>query len=481
MSKIKTVFVSGNFNILHPGHLRLLRFARELGDRLVVAVWSDRIGGENVHISESLRLEGVESNNWVSEALLVDEPIAELLRRLKPDIVVKGKEYEDVYNPELKALNEYGGRLVFSSGEAAFSSLDLIRKNLSDTEILQLSPIEKYAQRHSFTTESLVDVIQKFSDIRVTVIGDLIVDEYITCDPLGMSQEDPSIVVTPVDNQRFVGGAGIVSAHAAGLGAKACFISVTGKDASRDYCTTALKEYGVDSHLLVDANRPTTLKQRFRAQNKTLLRVSHLHQGSIGKKLQDEIENLVARNLGETDLLVFSDFNYGCLPQPLVEKIISLCRAKNVIMIADSQCSSQVGDVGRFKGMHLLTPTEREVRISLRNQEDGLVVIAERLRIKSQAQNIMLKLGAEGVILHMAGGKNAPQTDRIPALHPSPVDVAGAGDSMLITSGLALASGANAWQAAALGSIAAAIQVSRLGNRPLSKKELLGTLKRITN
>lgn len=476
MSKLKTVFVSGNFNILHPGHMRLLRFARELGDRLVVAVFSDRVGGDGVHISEDLRLEGVKSNSWVTEAFLLDEPISDALNTLKPDVVVKGKEFEEAYNAELEVLKAYGGRLVFSSGETAFSSLDLIRKGLPDAERIQLRPIEKYAQRHDFAMESLINVVNKFSEVNVAVIGDLIIDEYITCDPLGMSQEDPTIVVTPVDQQRFVGGAGIVAAHASGLGANSSFFSVTGKDATRDYSIEALAEYKVNAHLLLDENRPTTLKQRFRAQNKTLLRVSHLHQGSIGKKLQDDIESRIANVVKDLDLLVFSDFNYGCLPQPLVDKVISLCRANNVIMIADSQCSSQIGDVSRFKGMHLLTPTEREVRISLRNQEDGLVVIAERLRQKSKANNIMLKLGSEGVILHLEDNKRIPQTDRLPALNPSPEDVAGAGDSMLITTGLALAVGASAWQAAALGSIAAGVQVSRLGNKPLNKHAFLSAL-----
>ncbi len=71
----KTVMVSGNFNILHPGHLRLLRFARECGARLIVGVNSDRLAGKGAHIPESLRLEGVQSYGWVDEAFLIDEPI----------------------------------------------------------------------------------------------------------------------------------------------------------------------------------------------------------------------------------------------------------------------------------------------------------------------------------------------------------------------------------------------------------------------
>ena len=102
----RTVFVSGNFNILHPGHLRLLRFARELGDRLIVAVHSDRLGGAAVHVPEQLRLEGLRCNSWVDEAFLIDEPVPNVVARRRPDLVVKGKEHEGAYNPELAVLEQ---------------------------------------------------------------------------------------------------------------------------------------------------------------------------------------------------------------------------------------------------------------------------------------------------------------------------------------------------------------------------------------
>jgi sugar/nucleoside kinase (ribokinase family) len=126
--------------------------------------------------------------------------------------------------------------------------------------------------------------------------------------------------------------------------------------------------------------------------------------------------------------------------------------------------------------MVLLTPTEREARLSLRDIESGLVVIAENLRKQANAQNILLKIGEEGVIVY-SGNSSDWLTDRIPALNTQPVDVAGAGDSMLVSSSLALATGASIWEAAAIGSLAAAIQVSRIGNIPLHKDEILMALK----
>ena len=153
------------------------------------------------------------------------------------------------------------------------------------------------------------------------------------------------------------------------------------------------------------------------------------------------------------DVLVFSDFNYGCLPQSLVEQVIPMAKSRSVMLAADSQSSSQVGDISRFREMDLLTPTEREARISTRNREDGLVVLAEQLRQQSSAKNILLKLGEEGLLIHAGNGKGDDWlTDRIGALNTSPKDVAGAGDSLLITSALTLIGGGNIWEAAYLGS-----------------------------
>lgn len=473
----KTVFVSGVFNILHPGHLRLLSFARESGDRLIVGVESDRIAKNAAHITQQLRLEGLQSLSLVDEAIIVDEPIEELILRLRPDIVVKGKEHELLNNSEFAAIQEYGGSLIFSSGEAIFSSLDLIRKEFKEFDSRTISLPKEYLARHHINKARLVGLLESFPRLKICVVGDLIVDEYITCQPLGMSQEDPTIVVTPVDSIRFIGGAGIVAAHAAGLGASVEFYAVSGNDASREYALECLSAAKVNARLLIDDTRPTTLKQRYRSHGKSLFRVSHLHQGGISIKLQKQMIELIEKSIKEVDLLVFSDFNYGSLPQSLVEQIISIAKSHGVMLVADSQSSSQTGDIGRFKGMDLITPTEREARISTRNREDGLVVLAEKIRQQAIALNVLLKLGEEGVLIHAGNSKeNDWLTDRIDALNSAPKDVAGAGDSLLIASAMTLASGGNIWEAACLGSLAAAVQVGRVGNTPIRAEELMQEL-----
>ena len=110
------ILIYGTFNIVHPGHLRLLRFARKFDGELHIAVASDKIAKDEAHISESLRLEGVLANGWVDHAFISDESPSQLVSRLKPYLVVKGKEYEERYNKELDVIESYGGSLIFSSG-----------------------------------------------------------------------------------------------------------------------------------------------------------------------------------------------------------------------------------------------------------------------------------------------------------------------------------------------------------------------------
>ena len=474
---MNTVFVSGRFNVLHPGHVRLLQFARECGDRLIVAVESNEVAGEAAHVDESLRLEGVRSCSLVDETFILRQPVAEGIRALKPSVVVKGREHEHRYNPEKAAVESYGGKLLFSSGEVVFASRDLIRREFSSPGPRHWGPPLAFMARHGIAVERLQELLGLFDRLRVLVVGDLIVDEYISCDALGMSQEDPTLVVKPVDSKRFVGGAGIVAAHAAGLGARSSLLSVAGVDQEASFARAALGQAGVDTHFLDDSTRPTTLKTRYRCQGKTLLRVSRLHQASVAAEIGSQLIDYARSMLAKTDLIVFSDFNYGVLPQEVVDELTLLFKKNGSTMCADSQSSSQVGDVSRFRHMDLLTPTEREARLSVRNSGAGLSVLGETLRSVADAKHVILKLGQEGALVCPSSDPSQPwPPDQVEALNPNPKDVAGAGDSMLIASGMALAVGATIWEAACLGSIAAAIQVGRVGNTPIAVSEILEVL-----
>ena len=469
---MKKVFVSGDFNILHPGHLRLLKFAKESGDYLIVGVNSDNITHKG--ISEDIRLESIKATSYVDEAFIIDKPLNNYIEELKPDIVVKGKEHKSNENPEKVILDTYGGKLLFTSGEIGFSSLDLLEEDFHQNLSFIKSP-EQYLKRHKINKPNLEKIINKFSNLNVLVIGDTIVDEYITCDPLGMSQEDPTIVVSPISSKKFIGGAAIVASHAKTLGANVSFVSVTGNDEGHTFVKEYLENLNINMKFYLDTTRPTTLKQRFRANSKTLLRVNHLKQHSVNNEIENNIIEYVKENANNIDLIIFSDFSYGLLTQTVINSIEEIAQQYNILTSADSQSSSQIGDISKFTNMTLVTPTEREIRLAINDFESGLVVLSEKLFKKTTNKYIFTTLGSEGIVIYNSTSDGL-LTDNIPALNLNAKDVSGAGDSLLTCASMALTVNSSIWEAAYLGSIAAAIQVSRTGNIPISKDELLNEI-----
>lgn len=469
-------FISGYFNILHPGHLRLIQFASEQADFLVVAVLSDTLVPDAT-VRDKERLEAVSAIRGVGTAFILDSDLADCILNLKPEVVIKGWEHKDEYNPEKEVIAKYGGALIFSSGDTKFSSFDLIAREFSNINYSSIEKPKNFPGRHRFTTEDASALLEKFSKLKVCVVGDVIVDEYQQCDAVGMSREDPTIVVRPVQSTSFLGGAGIVAAHAAELGAEVNFLSVVGKDAHGAYAKTKLQEYGIISEPLVDAQRPTTHKLRFRADGKTMLRVNNFTDRAISEEFQDNLLQSFKDLLPGLNLLIFSDFNYGVLPQSLVDKMCDAALQHEVLVVADSQSSSQLGNIARFRNAKLVSPTEYEARLALQNFDDGLVTLAEKLSNEINANHVFITLGSEGILVHSkhteSGKKATWITDRLPALNSSPKDAAGAGDALLVVSSMALACGGSIWESSYLGAIAAACQVGRVGNIPLNIEELL--------
>ena len=472
MEKYKKILITGKFNVIHPGHLRLFKYAKEIGHHLTVAIESDELGKENTFLSENYRLEGLQSNNYIDDCFVYRSSVEQVIKDVRPNIILKGKEHESKYNIEEKIVEEIGAKIIFSSGEVVFSSLEIIKNEINRKKKYDFLIPREYLKRHSIKKGDLIDVIEGFKKVKVCVIGDLIIDEYIDCQPVGMSQEDPTIVVSPVDSKKYIGGAAIVASHAKSLGSTVNFISIIGNDDIGKYAKSELKKHGLNNELLIDITRPTTHKIRYRSRSKTLLRVNNLYQEKISVILQNQIVEKFKFIVKDLDLLIFSDFNYGCLPNELVEKLITICEENSLKYVADSQSSSQIGDISRFKNAVLITPTEYEARISIRNFNDGLAFISDELLSRTNSKYVFLKLGEEGFLIHTKE-KNITVTDQVPALNQSPKDVSGAGDSLLVAASLSLIVSNSIWLSAFIGSLAAAIQVSRIGNTPIELNEIL--------
>jgi rfaE bifunctional protein kinase chain/domain len=474
-TQAKNVLVTGYFDVLHPGHIRLLKFAKECGDKLIVAVYSDQQIEKNCRVNQTHRLEVIQSLECVDECFITDLSPVELVKKYQPYAVIKGKEFEFQPNAEHDELHKYGGKLIFGSGEFETSTDQFIKSHHQVGLGFEYDELKSYAARRNIKQQDLIPIFENMCTLNVGVIGEVIVDEYIQGNAVGLSQEDPTIVMTPSRIDTFLGGAAITAGHIKSIGANnVTLFSVLGADNKADYCKSNIANYKINTFFVEDASRPTPLKTRYRVDKKTLLRVNQVRQHKISEELQDSLYSAINQQISTLDILVFSDFNYGLLPQTLVEKIIALCEKHSVKVVADSQTSSQVGDISRYKNTLLMTPTEKEVRVALNNSDDGLVVLSNKLCEKSSPKNLVITLASEGVFIHIPTvDKTSWDNDKIPALNKNASDPAGAGDCFLATSTLSLAAGASPWQAFYIASIAAACQVDTIGNSPLSQTTLI--------
>ena len=280
--------VYGNFNVIHSGHIRILEFAKKLGGKLIVGVFDDKLAGKGAIISENRRLRGVKSLHIVNEAHLIKSKKNFILKH-KPNILVKGKEYESVFNVEEKILKSYGGNLVFGSGELGISSKDFIENEFESNFDNNFNYPKDYLKRHNISFSNLETILNKFNKLNILVIGDLIIDKYIFLDPLGMSREDPTIVTKKINEKIFLGGAGIVAMHASALGANVKLISAADSSNYRKFIESNLNKNKVKFKIFNDGSNRTVVKEKFRTIEKTLLRINNYNNNFINRSVSSKI------------------------------------------------------------------------------------------------------------------------------------------------------------------------------------------------
>jgi rfaE bifunctional protein nucleotidyltransferase chain/domain len=227
----KLVLCQGHFNIIHPGHLRFLEFAKQQGDILVVAVqginWLEE-KNKPIFFKEIDRANSVASLHNVDKVIIFNDiSIMNIIEAIKPDIYVRGEEFsnqiEKIKN-EIDLVEGFGGKVVFSAGQVEYTSSSLLDDDLIDLDARNKSLFRSALHRQDISTSSLKSYCNSFNKANILVIGDTIVDHYIACDALGMSAEAPILNIRELEAKSFVGGAAIVSRHVKALGANCYYI-----------------------------------------------------------------------------------------------------------------------------------------------------------------------------------------------------------------------------------------------------------------
>jgi rfaE bifunctional protein kinase chain/domain len=483
-----SILCYGHFNVIHPGHLRFLQYAKSLGHVLTVAVIGDRLipaGDKKRYFSQQERADGVSSIQFVDQVVILDEcTIDDVATKLRPETLVLGKEFEKNQRldlkPAIEKIESTGGKVVYHAGEVHYATADFLYSSQQDIEAERREDFLESCRRQKLDASVLARRISRFEESRILVIGDTIVDQYVACDAIGMSAEAPVLVVKEIEAREFVGGAGVVAAHVRALGAQCSFLSVLGDDENARWVQSTLGEQGVKVHFVTDKSRPTTFKIRYMVDNQKLFRVSRLKEHALEKNIEDQVIAKLREISPHVDGILVSDFVYGVIT-PRVNAEISVLAAKHKLRVfGDVQCSSQVGSIAKFEGFDLLCPTEREARIALGNQNDGVEWIANKLITQTGAKNLVVKLGAEGFISYSKEvGDDFITREHFPALVSNPVDVAGAGDSLLAALAVSLCSGGSLMEASAIGACMAALAVQTIGNIPVPRQKLLNYIENL--
>ena len=477
----------GHFNVIHPGHLRYFQTAHSYKGKIVVALEGDRRLTELARgewFTENERAQAVAALEIIDKVVILDSgDLAELVSTLKPALLILGREFEGERAPEvavaIAVVRASGGEVIYAPGEARYTSTNLFYGRKDELEVEKWSTFERTLTGRGIDLTKLTSRIGQGRRPNLLIIGDTILDQYVPCDPVGMSNEAPVVVVKELERVEFIGGAAIVAAHTASFGANATFISVTGDDPDSDLVFDKLSQAGVTPILFKDFSRPTTRKTRFMVENQKLFRVSLLKEHSISKDLEQKIIKTIDDVASNVEAIIVSDFVYGVITKTILDKLLTVAKQGNIPLLGDLQCSSQIGNVSKFKDFFLICPTEREARIALSNQDDGIENVANLLMKKTRCKNMIVKLGAEGLIAYCdVGSGDFLQRQHLPALAENPVDVAGAGDTLIAAVAVGLTKGLSLIEASALGCCASAVSVQQVGNMPVSITEITNLIEK---
>lgn len=443
----KVILAHGCFDIIHPGHIRHLAYAKSKADILVASLTADRHITKGIyrpHVPEKIRAESMAALEMVDYVLITDAPDAlELIKELKPDYFAKGFEYSDRHNPctpaESSIVEGYGGEMIFTPGDIVFSSTKLLDSHLPKLHIEKLiSLMDQF--RISF--HDLKSAISSFNGIRIHIIGDNIIDTYTRTRLLGSNAKTPTFSVAYESHEDYVGGAGIVAKHLEAAGATVKFS--TGRTANKN-------------HIIAGDVR--------------LLKIDTVDNSPISPR---DIERLAsAIRTTPADCVVFSDFRHGIFHKNSIPAL-SAAIPDGVFKVADSQVASRWGNITEFQNFDLITPNEKEARFAMGDQDSNIGRLATAVRNEANAKNIILKLGSRGVLFTQDG---LPYS--VDSFANNIKDAVGAGDALLAYATLTMLTTKSLPMACILGSIAAACECEYDGNIPINPENVLAKLNEI--
>lgn len=317
-------------------------------------------------------------------------------------------------------------------------------------------------------------VEEEFPKKNILVVGDLMVDEYITGRVTRISPEAPVPVLNFQEKRLEAGGASNVANNVAALGAKVSLAGMADEDAAGSWLRRYLASHGIETEGVIrEEGRSTIVKTRFATKGQQLLRVDNERTDSIHLHTQEAILRLIEHQQERLHAVILSDYQKGVLADAaFVRELIRLCRAQGILISIDSKSRS----IGAFEHADFVKPNNLELEnaVGIRISDDESLERAGRAYLAdSGAEALVVTRGARGVSLFRQG--QARQD--FPAVEVQVFDVTGAGDTVISTITLGLTSGLTLEESITLANLAAGRVISAVGTVPIERDALLRSIR----
>jgi rfaE bifunctional protein kinase chain/domain/rfaE bifunctional protein nucleotidyltransferase chain/domain len=475
----KIVLCHGVFDLLHVGHIKHFKEAKKLGDILVVTLTPDiyvNKGPKRPAFSEKLRIEAIASLDVVDYVALNSTPTAiNIIQKIKPNIYCKGPHKKDIsgqIKKETNMVKKIGGKIVYTGG-ITFSSSKLINDYDSSQTNLQKQLIKRINKNYSF--REIRKFIEDFKMIKVLIVGETIIDQYVFCEALGKSGKEPVLVLRDLKTEEYLGGAAALSRHISTFCNEISLLSMVGEKG--DYLKQIKKKLpkNVSFKYIKKENSPTILKRRFLdsvSKNK-VLGVYKINDDILSNTQNKLFYKILKNMIPKYDLVIVSDYGHGLISNK-VSKLI--CRLSNYLAINAQVNAANRGyhSMRNYKNVDCVIINETEMRHELRDRNGKVEVLMKRLSYEQNIKNLIVTRGDQGSILY---NKKDKKFNYCEAYAKTAIDKIGAGDAMLSIISLCLKYGLDRDLTLLVGSLAGAHSVSTIGNKEaINKTQILKSL-----